>query len=290
MSRTGKLIFAMVMMCAWMFQSGCFVTTRRYQDDTKKLEGLMSDRIKDNKQIKKEYTRLSEEKDKLQKENTLLSSALDAKEESHANIVADLNQENSELAVENKGLRIENADLREKIVNISQEKKKEISTLKQTYNSLVTDMQDEIEGGKIKINQLENELSVVIVDKILFDSGDVKVKQEGQKLLERLGNVLKKVKDKQVQIEGHTDNVPIVGELTSKYPTNWELSAARAINVAKYLEDKVGMDPARLVACAYSEYRPISDNRTAQGRADNRRIEIVLVPMSVEAVEVEDGK
>jgi len=85
------------------------------------------------------------------------------------------------------------------------------------------------------------------------------------------------VKDKSIRIEGHTDDVQIAGLLAKRYPTNWELSAARAINVARHLQDQ-GIDPGQLSAVAYGEWKPVATNDTAEGKAKNRRIEIILVP------------
>jgi chemotaxis protein MotB len=85
------------------------------------------------------------------------------------------------------------------------------------------------------------------------------------------------VDDKAIRIEGHTDAIPISGSLAQRYPTNWELSAARAINVARYLQ-KEAINPALLSAAGFGEFKPVADNATVEGRAKNRRIEIVLVP------------
>jgi len=256
----------------------------KYRRDTDTLKKLAAKKTKEYNKLAKEYEVLIKEKEKLEEENALLLSALDAKETTHATIVTDLTRDNRELRDKNKTLSSENADLREKIVKVSQQRKEEINALKTTYDVLVDDMQEEIEEGKIKITQLEDKVTVSIVDKILFKSGEIEVKQTGRKILKRLGNILKKVKGKQIKIEGHTDNVSIGKELRLKYPTNWELSAARAINVAKYLRDEVGIDPSLLFAAAYSQYRPIASNRTETGRAKNRRIEIVLIPMDMEEV------
>ena len=87
----------------------------------------------------------------------------------------------------------------------------------------------------------------------------------------------KKLKTKNIRIEGHTDNVKITSRLAKVYPTNWELSAARAINVLKYLQQQ-GIDPKILSATAFGEYQPLADNSTAEGRAKNRRIAIILLP------------
>jgi chemotaxis protein MotB len=89
--------------------------------------------------------------------------------------------------------------------------------------------------------------------------------------------VLKDIKDQEIVVSGHTDNVPITSKLAATYPTNWELSAARAIAVVKILESN-GVDPKMLVAAGFGEFRPVADNATPEGRAQNRRMEIVLMP------------
>jgi chemotaxis protein MotB len=111
---------------------------------------------------------------------------------------------------------------------------------------------------------------------ILFDSGKADVKPEGIDILSKMVETLKKVNDKAIRIEGHTDDVQISGALTRTFPTNWELSAARAINVTKYLQQE-GIDPRNLSAAAFAEHKPVADNSNKEGRAKNRRIEITLV-------------
>ena len=138
-------------------------------------------------------------------------------------------------------------------------------------------MKEEIEQGQIVITELKGKLTVDVVDKILFDSGQAEIKPEGLAVLKRVVDILITVTDKTIRVEGHTDNVPIKGALAKRYPTNWELSAARAITVTRYLE-KEGLDPALLSAAAFGEYQPVADNETAEGRAKNRRIAIILLP------------
>src|SRR4051812_6818278 len=99
-----------------------------------------------------------------------------------------------------------------------------------------------------------------MVDKILFNSGEAEIKPEGRQVIGRIGDVLKKLKGKDVRIEGYTDNVPISAALRAKYPTNWELSTARATAVVRYLEDKAGFDKNRLIAAGYGENHPIAPN------------------------------
>ncbi|MFH1239494.1 MAG: flagellar motor protein MotB [bacterium] len=264
-----------------LFQSGCLVSAGKYRLKTEELNKAMTQ----NKRLTDKYEALLEEKEKLEEKNVLLTSALDARESTDKTTINDLNAENKQLREDHKKFSRENEDLKNKIVNIAHEKKTEIDNLKTTYNSLVGDMKKELDEGKIQITQLENKFTVSIVDKILFESGQVEVKEAGRAVLKRIGDILKKVADRQIRIEGYTDNVPIGRDLVSKYPTNWELSATRAINVAKYLQGETGIDPTFLSVGAYSQYRPIADNSTPEGRAKNRRIEIVLVPMDFEPVE-----
>ena len=117
-----------------------------------------------------------------------------------------------------------------------------------------------------------------VLDKILFDSGQTEIRPEGLAVLKRVVEILMTVTDKVIRVEGHTDNIPIAGALAKRYPTNWELSAARALNVTRYLE-KEGIDPSMLSAAAFGEYQPIAENDTPEGRAKNRRIAIILLPM-----------
>lgn len=169
-------------------------------------------------------------------------------------------------------------ELAAKIADISKEKEEEIARLKNTYDELVTGMKQEIEEGQIKITRMADRLSVSMVDRILFPSGEADITPAGLKVLERVGKVLKNTKDKIIRVEGHTDNVSIKPLLQKQFPTNWELSAARATNVVRFLQEKVGVDPKRLQAIGMSEYHPVASNAIASGQSRNRRIEINLVP------------
>jgi len=168
--------------------------------------------------------------------------------------------------------------LEAQIANLSTEKERELARLKSTYDTLVTDLKSEIEQGQITITKMADRLSVSMVEKILFSSGQADITAEGIKVLDRVGNVLKNTQKKIIRVEGHTDNVPISTRLTGKFPSNWELSTARATNVVRLLQDKVGIPPERLEAVGLAEYHPISTNKTLVGRSQNRRIEIALLP------------
>jgi chemotaxis protein MotB len=169
-------------------------------------------------------------------------------------------------------------ELEAKIAYISKEKEEEISKLKSTYDEFVAGMKKEIEQGQIKITQLADRLSVSMVDKILFPSGKAEITPEGLNVLERVGNVLKNTRNKIIRVEGHTDNVPINRRLQKQFPTNWELSTARAANVVRFLQENVGIEAERLQIIGMSEYHPVASNATPEGRSQNRRIEIALMP------------
>ncbi len=161
---------------------------------------------------------------------------------------------------------------------LEEAKERELNAVKNNYEALTASLKSEISAGEIKITQLKGKLTVNMVDRILFDSGEAEVKPAGRKILDRLGGVLVNVADKDIRIEGHTDNVPIGGELKNRFPTNWELSTARATAVARFLQDTAKIPPIRLLAAGFGEYRPVAPNDRSESRALNRRIEIVLVP------------
>ena len=155
----------------------------------------------------------------------------------------------------------------------------EVAQLRATYDELVHDMQGEIAQGQVRITRLADRLRVSMVDRILFPSGEADLTPAGLRVLHRVGNILKTTQGKIIRVEGHTDNVVISSRLKGTFPTNWELSTSRATNVVRFLQDSVGIDPARLQAIGFSEYHPVASNATARGRSRNRRIEIALLPM-----------
>lgn len=170
-------------------------------------------------------------------------------------------------------------ELQQKSVDIKslQKKKEEIQTESQAYKDLLREMKGEMARGQVTIEELKGKLTLGLADQILFDSGQSEVKKDGLAILKRIVDILGKVQGKAIRVEGHTDNVKIAGRLARRFPTNWELSAARAINVTRFLEEN-GIDPNILSAAAYGEYKPIADNSTPEGRQKNRRIAIILLP------------
>ncbi|MDD5130206.1 MAG: OmpA family protein [Candidatus Omnitrophica bacterium] len=134
----------------------------------------------------------------------------------------------------------------------------------------------EINDKQIKLQMMEKGLVITVVGDLLFDSGKAKIRPEAYSLLTKVSEVLKdNMAQFNVGIEGHTDNVPIK---QSGWKSNWELSTARALSVLHYLASEQGVSPERLSAIGYGEYRPLASNETKDGRKQNRRVEIVILP------------
>ncbi len=261
------------------------------------LESELSKLKKEHEELARRHEELTKKKNALSEENTNLRRLLDAKKDELTKSITELRARLSEKELKIKELEdelrskdMQISELKTEIAGLSQErskaieeKEKAIAELRKTYDNLVTELNEEIKKGEIAVTQLRDKLSLSMVEKILFDSGSSEIKKEGKKVLERVAEILKKVSDKQIRIEGHTDNVPIGPRIIKRFPTNWELSTARATNVVRYLQEK-GIDPGFLSAAGYSEYRPVESNDTEEGKAKNRRIEIVLIPFDVDRI------
>lgn len=180
------------------------------------------------------------------------------------------------------GIRRESAELAEQI-RLREER---IAQAQSTQDEIVLKLQQEIANGQIQVERLKGQLRVDMVDEILFDSGEAALKPAGKEILQKLASVLEGT-DRQIRVQGHTDDVPITGRLAQTFPTNWELSAARAVNVVRFLQEGASLDPEHLSASALSQYRPRVPNNGAEGRQKNRRIEILLEPSSEEVAVTE---
>ena len=132
-------------------------------------------------------------------------------------------------------------------------------------------------SGKIVVSKDQNNIVIRLSDNLLFASASADVRSDAKPLLAIVAQALKQTPN-EVRVEGHTDNIPLV---TERYASNWELSSARATAVLRHLTDQLGADPSRLFAAGYAEFRPISGNLTPEGRALNRRADIVILYPSV---------
>jgi chemotaxis protein MotB len=212
------------------------------------------------------------------------SKAAEAEAKTHAAAAEAKRAELVPKAEKAEKLEAENAELvtaKETLSRSVEAKTGELEQLKGTTDKLQERLKAEIATGDIRLTESGGKLRVDLVDKILFDSGEAQISKRGEGVLARLGAVLANVDvsgDKQIQVSGHTDNLPLGEKLTATFPTNWELSTARAVNVVRFLAEKASVPPQRLVASGYGEWNPIANNKSTAGRARNRRIEILLTP------------
>jgi chemotaxis protein MotB len=193
------------------------------------------------------------------------------------------NQEISGLQKEKATLTQQIADLEKQKTALAQQKSVLETSSQQRqaqYDALVRKLSAEVKQGQLQVTQYKNMLTVDVAEQIFFDSGKAALKDSGKDVLKKVGEALMSYDDKIIRVVGHTDNVPIAKAMQNVFPTNWELSVARATNVVRYLQD-VGVKPERMVASGRSEYEPVASNDTAEGRQKNRRIEIMLIDQSL---------
>lgn len=251
-----------------------------YQQLVKQKEALVAG----NDQLNRQLTDAMEKSSNLQQDLLRARADLDrlemvlsARSEETGKAMAEMRQTIDRLQAENQ-------DLAHQVEQERIAREARIAQMKSTYDELVQKMETEIQRGEITISELQGKLTVNMVDRILFDSGKADIKPAGLEVLKRVGDILKEVADKDIRVEGHTDDVPISPRLQQSFPSNWELSTARATNVVHFLQDRIGIAGERLSACGFSQYSPVAANDTPEERAQNRRIQIELVPLEAKVV------
>jgi chemotaxis protein MotB len=228
------------------------------------------------------YNQVEQERDALAAKNAELKSEAD-KASGTSEMLA---QEKERLAQEKSALDAEKAALEAKLaVQQSQgeelgsklkDREDEARKLQATYDGLVKSLQKEVKAGQIEVTQLRDGLRVNVSQDILFDSGSAALDKNGTAVLNRVATELKK-SSHQIVVIGHSDNKPIRPTLAKQYPSNWELAGARASSVVR-LFTNVGLQSKRMLAVSVADSQPVASNKTEEGRAKNRRIEIRLRP------------
>jgi chemotaxis protein MotB len=142
------------------------------------------------------------------------------------------------------------------------------------FRKLVSQFKQLTDAGKLQVELRENRMIVRLGDQILFDPGKTELKKDGEDALRQVTDVLKAIPNRNFQVAGHTDNIPIKSK---RFRSNWDLSTARAVEVVNFMIAS-GMEPKRLSAAGYADQSPVAGNDTAENKAKNRRIEITLVP------------
>ncbi len=209
--------------------------------------------------------------------DTLVADVNSLKEKAHVDEGA-LSQKEAEL----RAARQRVVEVQALVDELSKSKRKleaakaELEKKSGEYEQLASALRGEIESGRVELMELKGRTTVKMKDKILFASGSATIGPDGKDALRKVGEALHSLRGKLIRVEGHTDNVP-TGH-GGAFPTNWELSSARALAVVRFLQES-GVDPTRLSGAGFGEFQPISANDTPEGRSLNRRIEIVLVPL-----------
>lgn len=135
--------------------------------------------------------------------------------------------------------------------------------------------------NQVSIGITKRGMVVSLKEAGFFSSGSAAIKQDGYQILNTIIEAMIQYTNP-LRVEGHTDNIPIN---TAQFPSNWELSVSRATNVLRYMQKKFNLDPVMLSATGYGEYRPVSENSTADGRAKNRRVDLVMLSGEAETIE-----
>ncbi|NLY42467.1 MAG: OmpA family protein [Clostridiaceae bacterium] len=153
------------------------------------------------------------------------------------------------------------------------EEMQEIEDMGKIYTQVQAYIKDNNLIDSVEILNEKSGLLIRFKENVLFDSGKADLKEDAKEILKRISQILSQFNN-DIRIEGHTDNVPMN---TPEFPSNWELSTKRAVNVLKYFIEESGFDPVRLSAVGYGEYHPVADNDTVEGRRKNRRVDIVIL-------------
>lgn len=240
---------------------------------------------------KKKYLELDATRMDCEQREDILKKNLSDMEAKNAELEKNLNELNAELDItkaqlDDTGMAQAklDKDLKEKIARITEREKtiKDLNELigkqKDIVNALLSKIKNALvkyDSSQLSIEIKNGKVYVAMSDKLLFKSGSTKVDVTGKEALKQLAEVLSKQRDIDILIEGHTDNVPIKSAV---YKDNWDLSVSRATEVVRILSDEFKLDRTKLIPSGRGEYLPKADNTTDEGRAKNRRTEIILSP------------
>lgn len=245
---------------------------KKYEVTTQDLDGTSAELAELNKKLR---TYVAEQK-RLQQ---AMQAAGDEKEllvEEIKRLVGEQSRLSAELTdvVKDKSrLRASVDDMRQALAEMAKRKAAAERRMSE-YKKLLARFKKLIDSGKLKVKIVDGRMVVALATDVLFSSGSAGLTKDGKAAMAEVAGVLADIPDRAYQVEGHTDNVPI---RTPKYPSNWELAAARSITVVNALVDG-GLPASRVSAASFGENKPAAINETSEGRAANRRIEIVVVP------------
>ncbi|MGB8705635.1 MAG: OmpA family protein [Gillisia sp.] len=260
------------------------------------LQQERAENLRKISELKDEYAALSSQKEELQKKiedlqkdyqdlqnsydalDKTSSSALSENSKRNRQLLAELEEKENNLVAEQQRLEKLEKDLNargkriDELEGIIAAKDAKMNALKNAVSDALTNF----EGKGLTVEQRNGKVYVSMENKLLFDSGSWAVNKDGKEAVEQLGQVLAQNPDISVLIEGHTDNVPYGGK--GELKDNWDLSTKRATAIVHILQENKGIDAQNLTAAGRGEFAPVASNETPEGRAKNRRIEVILTP------------
>ncbi|MGE5943407.1 MAG: OmpA family protein [Flavobacteriales bacterium] len=269
---------------------------RKLSDENEALLSAKTEAENELKKLQSEYDQAVAERDRLQSDynatkanydalkasydalETNSSAAIAANTKKNRELLAELEAKEQALAAENarlEALKKELSDRSSRVAELEKviaDKDAAMTALKNAISRALTDF----EGKGLTVEQRDGKVYVSMENKLLFDSGSWAVGTEGRRAVQQLGSVLGENPDIAVLIEGHTDNVPYQG--SGQLTSNWDLSTKRATSIVNILRENASINPENLTAAGRGEYAPVATNSTPEGKAKNRRIEVILTP------------
>ena len=269
---------------------------RQLSDDNASLTETLNKAQNDFTKLQKEYDDVVAQRDRLQSDYDATKTSLDnlkasydALEKNSSTAIAENSKKNRELLAQleakEQALAAENARLAalKKELEDRSQRVAELERMIASKDAAMTKLKDAIskaltnfEGKGLTVEQRGGKVYVSMENKLLFESGSWAVGSNGKEAVKQLGSVLAENPDIAILIEGHTDNVPYTG--SGQLSGNWDLSTKRATAIVNILRENASIRPENLTAAGRGEYAPIASNETAEGKAKNRRIEVILTP------------
>lgn len=259
--------------CSPLLFTSCLVTRKQYQwSERGRMAALFSrDSLADLLESSRlEADGLTNDKNALMRDTAALNKSL----RSYKGLLANSNNENERLNSKNKELNTQLGQNQQTIL--------ELQSMIKEQNQRVKALLDNVKGAlngfssdELTVREEGGRVYVAMSDKLLFESASANVNEQGKQALGKLSEVLNKQTDIDIYIEGHTDSLAIH---TPIFKDNWDLSVLRATSVVRILTDDYHVSPLQIQPCGRGEFRPVADNRTAEGRSKNRRTEIIIAP------------
>lgn len=265
------LRIGVVVLAAAFIASGCVSSGTFQKMEAEKNEEILG--------LQQEKASLERKKSSLDQQNAELKQQVSSLDQHKAT----LEKQKAELEKQKAELEQEKAAAQQQVGSLEREKATLLANSRQRqqqYEELVQGLSKEVEKGQLQVRQYQNMLAVDLAEQIFFDSGRAMLKPGGKEVLQTVAGALKGYENKIIRVVGHTDNVPVAKSLQGIFPSNWELSVARATNVVRFLQVS-GIPPERMVPSGRAEFDPVAPNDTPEGRQKNRRIEIMLIDKSL---------